>query len=77
MNGRHPEHDHGTWDGRWSLPSRSSWEVLEMAGWRRTQGDAMVAVRVATREQREKWVENGAIEVLSLADSRAVLQDLE
>ena len=33
--------------------------------------------RVAAEEQRQKWTENGAVEVLNLHQSRAVFQELE
>ena len=104
VNGKFFERDHGTWDGRWSFPSRSDWETFEAAGWlwplgeseqhdtlevqtgdsghREMRWGAMneetrAEFRKAAGEQWEKWLENGAIEVLSLAKSRSVLQELE
>ena len=32
------EGDHGTWDGRWPLPSRSVWEAYETLGWSWPEG---------------------------------------
>ena len=33
MNHYHHEGDHGSWDGRWSMPSRIEWEIFELAKW--------------------------------------------
>lgn len=45
--------------------------------WSQMDETTREAFREATREQWSKWLENSAIEVLSLAESKSVLQDLE
>lgn len=98
------EEDHGTWDGRWPLPSRGDWETYEVANWSWPSGGAdmqevleaqtgggnhkelrwstmdeetRAQFRTAAEEQWSKWVENGAIEVLDLVQSRQIRQELE
>eukprot|EP00435_Cladocopium_sp_Y103_P054053 s1186_g17.t1 len=99
--------DHGSWDGRWSLPSQSTWELFEEAKWIWPTGsptgsevleaqasgvsagnhkelrwsgmdeETRNAFREAAVDQWQKWVENQAVRVLSLQQSRAVYQELE
>ena len=93
--------DHGTWDGRWSMLSRSDYETLKSSSntlptggvlpghdvlqtgshkeiqWSRLSEADREQFRVAAKEQWEKWIENSAIEVLSLSESQAVLKELE
>jgi hypothetical protein len=99
--------DNGSWDGRWSLPSQSTWERFEEAKWiwptgaptgskvLKVQASGMStgnhkelrlsamneetrnAFREAAVDQWQKWIENQAVRVLSLQQSRAVYQELE
>lgn len=91
------EPDHGSWDGRWTLPSRGTWEVFEMGGvspheiyqtqtgagkhkemrWAHMDEETRQQFRLATDDQWSKWVDNNAIEVLNLQESKAIYQDLE
>ena len=104
MNHYHHEGDHGSWNGRWSTPSRIEWEIFELAKWPWPRGEApreaLLATqtgtgnhkelrwsqmdeetrqqfRIAAGERWEKWIENGAVEVLPLHQSRTILQELE
>ena len=80
--------DHGSWDGRWSLLSRTIFEALETGNmtqppggghkeiiWSRLSEEDRTKFREAAGEQWDKWMENGALKILSLDESRAVLQD--
>jgi len=98
-NAHHFEHDHGTWDGRWSLPSRAVVETMETLGmpwpsgghqheacttaahgkelkWSEMEEKVRDEFREAAVDQWSKWMENNAIQVLSLGESRAVIQEL-
>ena len=98
-NAVHFVEDHGSWDGRWNFPSRSTVELFQRLGWQwppgssndvlttaasgkecnwhRMTDDVRDKFRHAAQEQWSKWEENDAIKVLSLAESRAIYQELE
>ena len=54
----HFEHDHGTWDGRWSLPSRAVVETMETLGmpWP-SGGHQHEACTTAAHGKELKWSE--------------------
>ncbi|CAE7399786.1 Ank3 [Symbiodinium necroappetens] len=93
------ERDHGTWDGRWSLPSRSQLETVQSLGVPLPSGlpeDHEVSAATArkehqwshmTEEERKLWhkaaekgwqayVDNEAVQVLSVKESAAIRKQL-
>lgn len=93
------EHDHGTWDGRWSFVCQRDWDTLQALGAQLPSGQRPAetyAVQAAQKEyywsqmddaKRKLWgdaalagwqvyLDNQAVEALSLAESEKIRQDL-
>ena len=79
--------DHGTWDGRWPLPSRSEYESFVRAGlrwparkeyhWRSMNAEQRELFREAAREAWNVWVRNDAVETLTEEETAKVLATLK
>ena len=58
LDKRNPEtcvvRDHGTWDGRWPLPSRSDWEIMEALSLKWPTGSHEIFAVQASRKEY-KW----------------------
>ena len=72
LDQRRPEdqqvRDHGTWDGRWPLPSRSEWEMMEAMSLQWPTGDHQIfAVQAARKEH--KWRTMSAKEKTAFAEA--------
>ena len=67
MDRQHPstlfdrEPDHGSWDGRWSMPGRTQWELFEKLGLDWPKGSsAEHSVEAATARKEMVWSKLGA-----------------
>ncbi|CAE7883681.1 unnamed protein product, partial [Symbiodinium necroappetens] len=81
--------DHGTWDGRWSLPARSQHELLQSLGvpiptgvpedeklWSHMNAFEKKLWAEAAVKGWSAYVDNDAVRVLSLQESLAVRKEL-
>lgn len=94
------EPDHGSWDGRWTRPSRWEFEAMEATGscwpsgngehealttaaqgkdlrWSEMDEGTRDKFRTSAVDQWNKFVENKAVKVLTLEESKAVMQELK